>query len=171
MTKEKLNQHKENMDKITERLGGTRDDIWQDRFIYDIALALSDILIERERNMDDKTSIFAESELVRNNKTTLDSMHAKAKEILERTPTNFKEAYSFVPDDYDFVNHPPHYETGKFECIDVMRETQGDEAVKNFCICNALKYIYRHRNKNGIEDVKKAKWYIDKYLEIEEERR
>ena len=70
----------------------------------------------------------------------------------------------------DIVNHPPHYESGKFECIDVMRETQGDEAVQNFCICNAQKYIYRHRNKNGVEDIRKAKWYIDKYLEIEEEK-
>jgi hypothetical protein len=70
----------------------------------------------------------------------------------------------------DVVNHPPHYESGKFECIDVMRETQGDEAVQDFCICNAQKYIYRHRNKNGVEDIRKAKWYIDKYLEIEEEK-
>lgn len=32
----------------------------------------------------------------------------------------------------DNVNHPAHYETGKFECIDVMLETQGVEAVLNF---------------------------------------
>lgn len=68
----------------------------------------------------------------------------------------------------DNVNHPSHYETGKFECIDVMLETQGLEAVKNFCICNAFKYIYRHNNKNGLEDVKKAKWYLDKYIELSE---
>ena len=68
----------------------------------------------------------------------------------------------------DNVNHPLHYETGKFECIDVMLETQGLEAVKNFCICNAFKYIYRHNNKNGLEDVKKAKWYLDKYIELSE---
>ena len=67
----------------------------------------------------------------------------------------------------DNVNHPSHYETGKFECIDVMIETQGVEAVKNFCLCNAFKYLYRHKNKNGIEDVKKAQWYINKYLELE----
>ena len=68
----------------------------------------------------------------------------------------------------DMVNHPSHYETGKFECIDVMLETQGEEAVKNFCLCNALKYIYRHQRKNGVEDIKKAKWYIDKFLELSE---
>ena len=67
----------------------------------------------------------------------------------------------------DNVNHPSHYETGKFECIDVMIETQGVEAVKAFCLCNAFKYLYRHNGKNGVEDIKKAKWYIDKYLELE----
>ena len=66
------------------------------------------------------------------------------------------------------VNHPEHYKTGKFECIDVMIETQGVECVLGFCICNALKYIYRHKQKNGIEDIKKAKWYIEKYIELME---
>lgn len=74
----------------------------------------------------------------------------------DSTPTN------------DNVNHPSHYETGNFECIDVMIETQGKEAVMNFCVCNAFKYIYRHNNKNGVEDIKKAKWYLDKYIELSE---
>lgn len=69
----------------------------------------------------------------------------------------------------DYVNHPPHYESGKFECIEVMEETQGTEAVKNFCMCNAFKYLYRHAHKNGLEDVKKAAWYINKYIELEEQ--
>lgn len=68
----------------------------------------------------------------------------------------------------DNVNHPSHYETGKFECFDVMREALGDNVVKDFCIANSFKYIYRHKRKNGVEDIKKAKWYIDKYLELEE---
>lgn len=71
----------------------------------------------------------------------------------------------------DNVNHPAHYETGAFECIDVMEETQGKEAVMDFCLCNAFKYLYRHRRKNGTEDIKKAKWYIDKYIEISERER
>ena len=49
MTRDRLNEHKENMDKIMDRLGGRRDDIWQDRFIYDIAAAIHDLLIENER--------------------------------------------------------------------------------------------------------------------------
>lgn len=70
----------------------------------------------------------------------------------------------------DNVNHPKHYETGKFECIDVMKETQGIEATMDFCVCNALKYIYRHRNKNGVEDIEKANWYLKKYIELAEEK-
>lgn len=72
-----------------------------------------------------------------------------------------------VADSRDNVNHPEHYETGKFECIDVMIETQGAEAVKNFCICNAFKYLYRHGRKNGREDIEKAIWYLNKYLELD----
>lgn len=68
----------------------------------------------------------------------------------------------------DVVNHPKHYESGKFECIDVMVETQGLESVKNFCLCNAFKYLYRHNKKNGIEDIKKARWYITKFIELVE---
>jgi protein of unknwon function (DUF3310) len=68
----------------------------------------------------------------------------------------------------DNVNHPSHYETGKFECIEVMLETQGREAVKSFCVCNAFKYLYRHKNKNELEDIKKAVWYLKKFIELEE---
>lgn len=68
----------------------------------------------------------------------------------------------------DNVNHPSHYETGKFECIEVMLETQGKEAVKSFCVCNAFKYLYRHKNKNELEDIKKAVWYLKKFIDLEE---
>ena len=77
-----------------------------------------------------------------------------------------EDAYNAITGDN--VNHPSHYETGKFECFDVMREALGDNVVKDFCIANSFKYIYRHKRKNGVEDIKKAKWYIDKYLELEE---
>ena len=69
----------------------------------------------------------------------------------------------------DNVNHPKHYETGKFECIDVMVETQGEDAVKAYCLCAAFKYLYRHKRKNGLEDIKKARWYLDKFIELEGE--
>lgn len=68
----------------------------------------------------------------------------------------------------DPVNHPDHYTQGAFECIDAMIETQGVQAVRDYCICNAFKYIWRHNSKNNDQDIRKAKWYIDKYLELSE---
>lgn len=65
------------------------------------------------------------------------------------------------------VEHPAHY-TGNIECIDAMLETQGEQAVKDFCICNAFKYIWRHEKKNGVEDIKKAAFYINYYLSLTE---
>lgn len=70
----------------------------------------------------------------------------------------------------DIVNHPAHYCVNGIECIDVIVQTQGVEDAKAFCIGNAIKYLYRHKNKNGDEDVRKAKWYIDKYLELSEQK-
>lgn len=66
----------------------------------------------------------------------------------------------------DAVNHPKHYTEGSVECIDAMIETQGVDAVMNYCICNAFKYLWRHRNKGGVEDIKKSHWYLKKYLEL-----
>lgn len=66
----------------------------------------------------------------------------------------------------DIINHPEHYETGNIECFNVILETQGWIAAMDFCACNALKYIYRHRRKNGRLDMEKARWYIDKWIEL-----
>ena len=62
------------------------------------------------------------------------------------------------------VNHPDHYKTGNYECIEVMKEIFGEDAVKDFCKMNAFKYLWRSDRKNGNEDLKKAKWYLDTYL-------
>ena len=69
----------------------------------------------------------------------------------------------------DIINHPSHYETQGIECIKAMEITQGREAVKSFCLCNAYKYLWRHKNKNGLEDLKKARWYLDRYITMQSE--
>ena len=68
----------------------------------------------------------------------------------------------------DSVNHPSHYETGKFECIEVMEEALGRDVVKGFCIGNAFKYLYRAKRKNGLEDLKKAQWYLNRVISMED---
>ncbi len=66
----------------------------------------------------------------------------------------------------DKVNHPTHYTQGGVECIDALKAATinliGIEAV---CTANAIKYLWRWKSKNGAEDLKKAKWYIDRLLQ------
>lgn len=71
--------------------------------------------------------------------------------------------------DHDAVNHPSHYTSGGFECIDAMESAFGKEAVYWFCVCNAFKYVWRHNKKNGVEDLKKAQWYENKAKELSEQ--
>lgn len=47
----------------------------------------------------------------------------------------------------DTVNHPEHYESGSYECIDEMIAVFGMSVVANFCLCNVWKYRYRALNK------------------------
>lgn len=67
---------------------------------------------------------------------------------------------------FDVVDNPKHYTDSSIECIDAMEAAYGTEAVKWFCVCNAFKYQWRFKKKNGIEDLKKSQWYQNKYIEL-----
>ena len=68
---------------------------------------------------------------------------------------------------YDVVNHPKHYTQGKFETIDVILDTvqhlNGKEA---YLTGNIIKYLHRYNFKNGTQDLEKARWYLNKLLEV-----
>ena len=70
----------------------------------------------------------------------------------------------------DMVNHPSHYTQGGIECIDAIKAaTVSKTGIEAVCTANAIKYLWRYEEKNGIEDVKKARWYIDRLIrELEE---
>ena len=63
----------------------------------------------------------------------------------------------------DNVNHPSHYTQGKIECIDASAEATthllGNAAV---CVANIIKYVWRYPFKNGLEDLDKASWYLER---------
>lgn len=62
---------------------------------------------------------------------------------------------------------PEHYISSSIECIEAMEIAYGAENVVLFCIMNAFKYLWRHKYKNGAEDLKKAATYMnlaDKYI-------
>lgn len=71
----------------------------------------------------------------------------------------------------DMVNKPTHYNSGKIECIEALDSAtvnlQGIEAV---CTANVIKYMWRWKQKNGTEDLKKAQWYLNKLIELQGEQ-
>ena len=73
-------------------------------------------------------------------------------------------------DGHDMVSHPKHYTQGNFECIDALKAaTVGKRGIEAVCVANVIKYLWRYEKKNGIEDIRKAKWYIERLLkELEE---
>ena len=63
----------------------------------------------------------------------------------------------------DNVNHPSHYTQGGIECIDALEAaTTGLEGIEAVCTANAIKYLWRWKYKNGVEDINKAIWYLEK---------
>ena len=91
---------------------------------------------------DDKLAI-AYDHVYKNSEARLDGSHLKDAE-LNIEPENKP----------DMVSHPKHYTQGGIEAV---------------CVANVIKYLWRYEEKNGIEDVRKAKWYIERLLkELEE---
>lgn len=65
----------------------------------------------------------------------------------------------------DNVNHPAHYTKYSMEVIDLIEEaTEGVSGIEAVCLANVIKYTLRYQFKNGIEDLKKARFYLDKMI-------
>jgi hypothetical protein len=67
-----------------------------------------------------------------------------------------------VPKQDDVVNNPSHYNKGGMECIDYIEQQLSPEAFKGYLEGNMIKYMHRHKYKNGLEDLKKAQWYLQR---------
>ena len=72
----------------------------------------------------------------------------------------------------DNVNNPTHYTQGEIECIDCIKAaTVNKVGIEAFCVGNAIKYLFRYENKNGLEDIRKAQWYINRLIKELEEKK
>ena len=71
----------------------------------------------------------------------------------------------------DKVNHPSHYTFGSIEVIDYIRDKMTPDEFQGYCMGNILKYVSRHKHKNGVEDLKKAQVYLGWLIESEEEQK
>jgi len=84
------------------------------------------------------------------------------KEIEENEQAG-KEAYS----GYDMVDKPFHYNQAGIECIDAIGAAT-EEGFEYYLQGNIIKYLWRYRYKNGVEDLQKAQWYLNKLIEVKE---
>lgn len=65
----------------------------------------------------------------------------------------------------DAVNKPPHYNQGSIECIEYLKDNLGD-GFQHYLDGNIKKYLHRWRYKNApIEDLRKARWYLDRLIQ------
>lgn len=90
----------------------------------------------------------------------LDMMHKAHCQTFGGGPCTCNPSVQIDPVERDLVNHPPHYTShpSGIECIQITEHM-------NFCCGNAVKYIWRADDKgNDLEDLKKARWYIDREI-------
>ena len=93
-------------------------------------------------------------------KFTLDEIYRKAETVpvvTEKADTEQSET------ERDAVNHPEHYTHGGIECIDALKAaTTGLQGIEAVCTANAIKYLWRWKYKNGVQDIEKAIWYLER---------
>ena len=110
------------------------------------------VICDFDKWSDDKLAI-AYDHVCKNGKARLDGSHLKNEEV--KMDENV----------HDMVNHPQHYTQGGIECIDALKAaTVGKRGIEAVCVANVIKYLWRYEEKNGIEDVRKAKWYVERLL-------
>lgn len=113
---------------------------------------------------DDRIAI-AYNHVYKNGDTRLDGSHLETSPFCEL----LKEADKALSEP-DMVNHPQHYTQGGIECIDALKAATVDKhGIEAVCVANIIKYLWRYEEKNGVEDVRKARWYLERLLkELEE---
>lgn len=67
----------------------------------------------------------------------------------------------------DKVNNPSHYGQGNIECIDYIKDFLTEEEYIGYLRGNVAKYLHRWRYKNGLEDLKKAEWYLKELIRVQ----
>jgi len=87
---------------------------------------------------------------------------------VKQTTEFFKKVQDLEKEDP--VNYPAHYNKGGIGCIDAIKACQG-EGFKYYLQGSAMKYLWRYEHKEKpIQDLEKAKWFINKLIEITQER-
>ena len=95
----------------------------------------------------------------------LEYMKKKLKEVEEKSKEQTVKYLSGKKE--DMVNHPPHYNKAGIETIDAIK-AMTDGGFEYYLQGNIMKYLWRYRYKNGVEDLKKAQWYLTELIDVVE---
>ena len=93
--------------------------------------------------------------------TLAEKMGAEDYALDEATEKAFMDAL----DRADNVHSPSHYNSGNIECIDAIEEALTEEEMRGYFKANCIKYLWRERYKNGLEDLRKAHWYLSRLID------
>lgn len=86
--------------------------------------------------------------------------------LKDKVMPDIQEDITKLVESLDSNVHPSHYTYSKYECINVLKDILGEEGFKEFCRGNVFKYLWRYNHKNGKEDLLKAKYYLEKLIEV-----
>ena len=88
------------------------------------------------------------------------------KKINDITPEeweNIGKPTPFYSANYDPVEKPEHYNKGNIEDIEYIKQQLSDN-FEDYCYGAVLKYLHRFRYKDGEQDLRKAKWYLEQMI-------
>ena len=78
---------------------------------------------------------------------------------------------TFEIEEKEMVDHPSHYNIGKYECLDVVKELVKDmKGIEATLFFNAFKYLWRYKQKNGLQDLKKCEFYLKELISLNENK-
>jgi len=77
-----------------------------------------------------------------------------------RVDSNGNIKQPIIADQPRFVDHPQHYQGNGIEVIDIIEAFE-----LNFIEGNIIKYLLRYKSKNGLEDLKKSQWYLQRLID------
>ena len=78
------------------------------------------------------------------------------------------EALTERPGLTDNVNHPAHYTDGGIECIEAIEAQLTPEEYRGYLKGNCVKYLWREKHKGGTESLKKAQWYLNRLVDLDQ---
>jgi hypothetical protein len=76
------------------------------------------------------------------------------------------EDYFKKPKEECMVENPSHYNAGGIECIEAIKASMSTESYTGYLKGNVQKYVWRYEDKNGLEDLRKAQWYLNTLIDV-----